>query len=106
MNNLRCAEEPTLIAESKKKLKSFLMKVKEESEKSWLKTQHLDFVKFKNKIKFKKINKKPIFLLEKKKERKLRSHGIWPHHFKANRWGNNGNNDRFYFLGLQNHCSW
>ena len=24
----------------------------------------------------------------------------------ANRWGNNGNSDRFYFLGLQNHCRW
>ena len=24
----------------------------------------------------------------------------------ANRWGNNGNSDRFYFLGLQNHYSW
>ena len=24
----------------------------------------------------------------------------------ANRWGNNGNSDRFYFLGLQNHCKW
>ena len=24
----------------------------------------------------------------------------------ANRWGNNGNNDRLYFLGLQNHCRW
>ena len=23
----------------------------------------------------------------------------------ANRWGNNGNSDRSYFLGLQNHCS-
>ena len=23
----------------------------------------------------------------------------------ANRWGNNGNSDRFYFLGLQNHCN-
>ena len=22
------------------------------------------------------------------------------------RWGNNGNNDRLYFLGLQNHCRW
>ena len=21
-------------------------------------------------------------------------HGNWPHHFMANRWGNNGNNDR------------
>ena len=24
----------------------------------------------------------------------------------ANRWGNNGNSERFYFLGLQNHCRW
>ena len=24
----------------------------------------------------------------------------------ANRWGNSGNNDRLYFLGLQNHCRW
>ena len=31
---------------------------------------------------------------------------IWSHHFVANRWGNNGNSDRFYFLGLQNHCRW
>ena len=28
------------------------------------------------------------------------------HHFMANRWGNNGNSDRLYFLGLQNHCKW
>ena len=21
-------------------------------------------------------------------------------------WGNNGNSDRLYFLGLQNHCRW
>jgi len=24
----------------------------------------------------------------------------------AYRWGNNGNSDRSYFLGLQNHCRW
>ena len=30
--------------------------------------------------------------------------GIQSHHFMANRQGNNGNSDRFYFLGLQNHC--
>ena len=24
----------------------------------------------------------------------------------ANGWGNNGNSDRLYFLGLQNHCKW
>ena len=23
-------------------------------------------------------------------------HGIWPHHFMANRWGNNGNSDRLF----------
>ena len=26
------------------------------------------------------------------------------HHFMANRWGNNGNSERLYFGGLQNHC--
>ena len=29
---------------------------------------------------------------------KNEDHGIWPHHFIANRWGNNGYNDRFIFL--------
>ena len=27
--------------------------------------------------------------------------GIWCHHYMANRWRNNGNSDRLYFLGLQ-----
>ena len=40
INNPRYADDTTLTAESKKKLKSLLMKVKEESEKSWPKTQH------------------------------------------------------------------
>ena len=41
INNLRYADDTILIAESKEKLKSLLMKVKEESEKkNWLKTQH------------------------------------------------------------------
>ena len=40
INNLRYADDTTLTAESDKELKSLLMKVKEESEKSWLKTQH------------------------------------------------------------------
>ena len=31
--------------------------------------------------------------------------GIWSYHFMANRWGNNGNSERLYFWGLQNHCS-
>ena len=66
------------MAESEEELKSLLMKVKEESEKNWLKTQHS----------------------------KNEDHGIQFHHFMANRWGNNGNSDRLYFLGLQNHCKW
>ena len=37
INNLRCADDTTLIAESEEELKSFLMKVKEESEKAGLK---------------------------------------------------------------------
>ena len=28
------------------------------------------------------------------------------HHFMANRWGNSGNSERLYILGLQNHCRW
>ena len=40
INNLRYADDTTLMAESKEELKSLLMKVKEESEKNWLKTQH------------------------------------------------------------------
>ena len=31
---------------------------------------------------------------------------IVSHHFMANRWGKSGKSDRFYFLGLQNHCRW
>ena len=37
INNLRCADDTTLMAESKEELKSFLMKVKEESRKAGLK---------------------------------------------------------------------
>ena len=46
--------------------------------KSWLKTQHS----------------------------KSWDHGIWSYHFMANRWGDSGNSERLYFLGLQNHCRW
>ena len=58
INNLRYAEDNTLMAESEEELKSLLMKVKEESE-SWLKTQHS----------------------------KNEDHGIQCYHFMANRWG-------------------
>ena len=38
-NNLRYADDTTFMTESEKGLKNLLMKVKVESEKSWLKTQ-------------------------------------------------------------------
>ena len=78
INNLRYADDTTLMAESEEELKSFLMKMKEESEKSWLKAQHSE----------------------------NEDHGIWSHHFMGNRWGNSGNSIRLYFFGLQNHCRW
>ena len=77
ISNLRYADDTTLMAESEKELKSLLMKVKEEW-KNWLRSQHS----------------------------KNEDHGIRSHHFMANRWENNGNSDRFYFGGLQNHCRW
>ena len=70
INNLRYADDTTFMVESKEELKSFLMRVNEEM-KSWLKTQHSE----------------------------NEHHGICSHHFMANRWGNNGNSDRFYFSG-------
>jgi len=42
INNLRYADDTTLMAVNEEQLKSLLMKVKEESEKRWLKTQHLE----------------------------------------------------------------
>ena len=39
-NNLRYVDDTTLMAENKEEIKNLLMKVKEESEKYWLKTQH------------------------------------------------------------------
>ena len=39
INNLRYADDTTLMAENKEQ-KSLLMNVKEDSEKSWLRTQH------------------------------------------------------------------
>ena len=78
INNLRYSDDTTLMAEYKEELKNLLMKVKEKSEKTWLETQHSE----------------------------NEYHGIWSYHFMANRWGNNGNGETLYFLGLQNHCRW
>ena len=60
VNNLRYADDTTLMAESEEELKGLLMKVKEESEKVGLK-----------------------FNIQKNED-----HGIWSHHFMGNRWGN------------------
>ena len=76
INHLRHADDTTLMAESKEELKSFLMKVKEESEKVGLKLN---------------IQKTKIMASQ---------------HFMANRRGNNENSERLYFLRLQNHCKW
>ena len=63
INNLRYADDSALMAESEEELKSLLLKVKEESEKNWLKTQYSE----------------------------NEDHGIWSRHFMGNRWGNSGN---------------
>ena len=76
INNLRYADDITLTAESEKELKSLLMKVKEESENAGLKLN---------------IQKTNIMLSGP---------------IMANRWGNNGNSEKLYFEGLQNHCRW
>ena len=41
INNLRYADDTTLMADSEEELKSLLMKVKEESEKTWLESSTL-----------------------------------------------------------------
>ena len=76
INNLRYADDTTLMAESEE-LKSLLMKVKEESEKVGLKL---------NIQKTKIMASSPIT--------------SWQ------RWRNSENSVRLYFGGLQNHCRW
>ena len=77
INNLKYADDPTLMAESEEELKSFLMKVKEESEKVGLKL---------NIQKTKIMASCPITSWEID--------------------GETENSVRLYFLGLQNHCRW
>ena len=76
INNLRYADDTTLMAESEEEVKSLLMKVKVESEKVGLKHSENE------------------------------DHGIWSHQFMGNKWGNSGNSVRLYFSGLQNHYRW
>ena len=78
INNLIYADDTTLMAESEEELKSLLMKVKEEDENIGLQL---------NIQKTKIMASSPIISM-------------------GNRWENNGNSDRVYFLGLQNHCRW
>ena len=81
INNLRCSDDTTLMAESEEELKNLMMKVKEKSEKSWFKTQHS----------------------------KNYDQGIWAHHLMANILGNHGKSERLYIGGmggLQNHFRW
>ena len=35
-----------------------------------------------------------------------KDHDIHSHHFMGNKWGNNENNEKLYFFGLQNHYRW
>ena len=78
INNLRYADDTTLMAESEEELKSLLMKVKEESEKVGLK-------------------------LSIQKTKIMASGPISSWQID---WGNSGNSIRLYFSGLQNHCGW
>ena len=78
INNIRYADDTTLMTESEEKLKRLLMKVEEESEKVGLKL---------NIQKTKIMASVPITSWQIDGEK-------------------NGNSDRFYFLGLQNHCRW
>ena len=76
-NNLRYADDTTLMAESEEELKSLLMKVKEESEKVCLKL---------NIQKTKIMASGPITSWQIDGETMV--------------------SGRLYFLGLQNHCRW
>ena len=82
INTLRYADDTTLMAASEEELKSLLVSERGEWRGvggNWLKTQHS----------------------------KNEDHGIWSHHFMANRWGDNGNSEKlFLFFWLQNHCRW
>ena len=76
ISNLRYADDTTLMPEMEEELKSLLMKVREENEKAGLKLR---------------IQKTKI----------MASSLITSWQVDG---GNNGNSERLYFLGLQNHC--
>ena len=76
-----------LMAESKEELITFLLKVKEDSEKAALKLN---------------IKRKKTKSWQKKK--KELNHGIQSYYLVANKRRESRSSNRFYFLGLQNHC--
>ena len=78
INNLRYADDTTLMAESEEELKSLLMKVKEEGEKVGL-----------------KLNIQKTKIMASGPITSWQTDG-----------GNNGNSERLYFGGLQNQCRW
>ena len=78
INNLRYADDTTLMAESEGELKKPLGESEREEWKSRLKAQHSE----------------------------NEDHGIRSYHFIGNRWGNSGNSVRLYCFELQNHCRW
>ena len=78
-NNLRYADNTTLMAESEEELKSLLMKVKEESKKVGLK-------------------------LNIQKTKIMASSSITSWQIDGETM--DGDSERLYFLGLQNHCRW
>ena len=80
INDLRYTDDTALMAESEE-LKSLLMKVKEESEKVGLK-------------------------LNIKKTKIMVSSPVTSMQIDRETMGNNGNGDRLYLGGLQNHCRW
>ena len=85
INNLRYADDTTLMAASEEEQKGLLMKVKQESEKVGL-----------------KLN------IQKTKIMASGPFTSWDFQGPArgNRWGNSGNSVRLYFSGLQNHYRW
>ena len=77
INNLRCADDTTLIVESREELKSLLKKVKQESEKGGLNLN---------------IQKMKIMASSPTASRQIDRETMEAM--------------RDYFLGLQNHCRW
>ena len=120
INNLRCAGDTALMVENEEELKCLLMKVKEESEKADLKLnmRKINNLRYADDTSLNgrmwRGTKVPLDEGEREQWKSWlkiqhsnnEDQGIWSHHFMANKWGNNGNGDRFYFLGHQSHCRW